>query len=96
MCSISESKMETQTIVFQPKSENVVVASHGKLVELVNPALGFRIPCLFKGSTSLAGHTMTNTAAVVLLDKKEELPPSFIASFPQGPREFFATAANFR
>ena len=88
--------METQTIVFQPKSEEAVVTSQGKLVEIINPAMGFRVPCLFKGSTSLAGHTMTNTAAVVILDKKEELPPNFIATLPYGPRDYFANAANFR
>ena len=88
--------METQTIVFQPKTDEVVVACQGKLVEIINPAMGFRVPCRFEGSTSLAGHTMTNTAAVVPLDKKEELPPSFIVTLPYGPREYLANAANFR
>ena len=82
--------------MFQSKSEEVVVASQGKLVEIINPAMGFRVPSRFEGSTSLAGHNMMNTAAVVLLDKKEELPPSFISTLPYGPREYFANAANFR
>ena len=47
-----------QTIVFQPRSEKVVVVVtyQGQIAESIYPALGFCVPALFKGSTAL--HTM--------------------------------------
>ena len=88
--------MAFQVLVFQPKSEEVVVAYEGKIAEAIYPDLGFRFPTLFKGSTAPAGHTVLNTAPVVFLDKAEHFPPGFMAGIPQGPREFFANAANLR
>ena len=87
---------EFQTIVFKPRSDEVIVTSNGRIPENIFPDLGFRIPTLVKMSTALAGHTMTNTTPVVFLNKKELFPPGFMAGIPQGPREFFANAANLR
>jgi hypothetical protein len=88
--------MAFQVIVFQPKSEEVVVTYEGKLADSIYPDLAFRVPALFKGSIALAGHTVLNNAPVVFLDKEKLFPPGFMAGIPQGPREFFANAANLR
>ena len=87
---------EFQTIVFKPRSDEVIVTSNGRISENIFPDLGFRIPTLVKMSMALAGHTMTNTTPVVFLNKKELFPPGFMAGIPQSPREFFANAANLR
>jgi hypothetical protein len=88
--------MAFQVIVSQPRSEEVVVTYEGKLADSIYPDLGFRVPALSKGSTASAGHTVLNTAPIVFLDKEELFPPGFMAGMPQGPREFFANAANLR
>ena len=88
--------MAFQVIVFQPRSEEVVVTYEGKLADSIYPELGFRVPALFKGSTVQAGHTVLNTVPIVFLDKAELLPPGFMAGIPEGPREFFVNAANLR
>ena len=88
--------MAFQVIVFQPRSEEVVVTYKGKLANSIYPDLGLRVPALFKGSTAPAGHTVLNTAPVVFLDKEELFPPGFMAGIPQGPREFLANPANLR
>ena len=85
---------EFQTIVVKPRLDEVIVTSNGKIPEKIFPDLGFRIPTLVQMSTALAGHTMMNTVPVVFLDKKDLLPPGFMAGIQQGPREFFANAAN--
>ena len=72
-----------QTIVFQPRSEEVVVTYQGQLAKSFYPALGFCIPALFKGSTAL--HTML---------RRSSFPQQ--AGIPQGLREFFANAENLR
>ena len=66
----------------------------GVAVKSIFPELGFRVPAMFKRSTTPAGHTALNTAPVVLLDK------SF---FPQASREasyraqrVLANASNLR
>ena len=86
--------MAFQVIVFQPRSEEVVVDYEGRVADSIYPELGFRVPTLFKGSTAPAGHTVLNTFPVVFLDKAALLPTGFMAGMPQGPREFFAKAAN--
>ena len=88
--------MAFQVIVFNPRSEEVTVTYEGKQIESIYPELGFRVPALFKGSTAPAGHNLLNTAPVMFLDKAELLPPGFMRGIPQGPREFFANAANLR
>jgi hypothetical protein len=82
--------------VFNPTSEEVTVTYKAKQTESIYPELGFRVPALFKGSTALAGPNLLNTAPVLFLDKAELLPPGFMRGIPQGPREFFANAANLR
>jgi hypothetical protein len=74
----------------------VVVTYKGKVADSIYPDLGFRVPALFKGSTAMAGHTVLNAVPIVFLDKKELFPPGLMAGIPQGPREFFANAANLR
>ena len=43
--------MAFQVIVFQPRSEEVVVTYEGRLADSIYPELSFRVPALFKGST---------------------------------------------
>ena len=81
---------EFQTIVFKPRSDEVIVTSNAKIPENIFPGLGFRISTLVKMSTALAGHTVMNTAPVVFLDKKKLFTPGFIAGIPQGPRREFS------
>ena len=88
--------MAFQVIVFQPRSEEVVVTYEGRLADSIYPELGFRVPALFKGSTVQAGHTVLNTVPVVFLDKADFLPTGFMGDIPKGPRKFFANAANLR
>ncbi len=88
--------MAFQVLVFQPKSEDIVVAYEGKVAEAIYPDMGFRISTLFKRATAPAGHTLLNTAPVEFLDKAELFPPCFMTGIPQGPRECFANAANLR
>ena len=88
--------MAFQVLVFRPRSEEVVVAYEGKLAETVFPEWGFRVPTLFRGSTVRSGRTALNIAPVVFLDKEEIFPPGFMRGIPQGPRDFFANAANLR
>ena len=74
-----------QTTVFQPRSEEVVVlvTYQGQIAKSIYPALGFCIPLLFFGSTTL--HTML---------RRSSFPQQ--AGIPQGLREFFANAENLR
>ena len=88
--------MAFQVLVFQPKSEDIVVAYEGKVAEAIYPDMGFRVSTLFKRATAPAGHTVLNTAPVVFLDKAEHFTLGFMAGIPQGASEFFANSANLR
>ena len=88
--------MAFQVLVFQPKSEDLVVTYEGKVAEAIYPDMGSTVPTLLKRATAPAGHTIHNTAPVVFLDNTELLPPCFMSGIPQGPRECFANAANLR
>ena len=74
--------MAFQVIVFQLRSEEVVVTYKDRMADSIYSELG--------------GHTVLNTVPIVFLDKAELLPPGFMAGIPQGPREFFANATNLR
>ncbi len=96
MFQTTNTRMAFQVLVFQPKSEDIVVTYEGKVAEAIYPDMGFRVPTLLKRATAPAGHTIHNTAPVEFLDSAELFPPCFMSGIPQGPREHFANAANLR